>query len=68
MSDCWLLKKRREKEAMPNTFVSSKCNPDRTESSIGVDESEIIRDWFKPFVSEGFVSLEVVPVRFPLRY
>ena len=23
MSDCWFLRKRREKEAMPNTFVSS---------------------------------------------
>ena len=26
MSDCWLLKKRREKEAMPNVFVSNKFN------------------------------------------
>ena len=38
MSDCWLLKKRREKEAKPNAFVSSisnwRSNPNRTESSI----------------------------------
>ena len=26
MSDCWLLKKTREKEATPNAFVSSKSN------------------------------------------
>ena len=62
MSDCWLLKKRREKEAMPNAFVSSKSNRrsnhNRAESSIGLDKSEIIREEFKPFVSEGFVSLE----------
>ena len=61
MSDCWLLKKRRE-EATPNAFVSSKSNwhsnPNRAESSIGFDKSEIIREEFKPFVSEGFVSLE----------
>ena len=60
MSDCWLLKKRREKEATPNAFVSSKSNwhsnPNRAESSSGLDKSEIIREEFKPFVSEGFVS------------
>ena len=58
MSDCWLLKKR-EKEATPNAFVSSKSNrcsnPNRAESNIGLDKSEIIREEFKPFVSEGFV-------------
>ena len=62
MSDCWLLKKRREKEATPNAFVSSKSNwrssPNRAEPSIGLDKSEIIREEFKPFVSEGFVSFQ----------
>ena len=33
-------------------------NPKRAESSIGLDKSEIIREEVKPFVSEGFVSLE----------
>ena len=57
MSDCRLLKKRREKEAMPNAFVSSMSNwcsnRNRSESSIGLDMSEIIREEFKRFVSEG---------------
>ena len=60
MSDCWLLKKKREKEATAN--ASSKydrhSSPNRTESSIGLAQSEIIREKFKPFVSKGFVSLE----------
>ena len=46
MPDCWLLKKKREKVVMPNTFVSSKSNwhsdPNRSESSIGLDRFEII--------------------------
>ena len=62
MADCWLLKKKREKEATPNAFVSSKSNwppiPNRAEFSIGLDKSEIIREEFKPFVSDGFGSLE----------
>ena len=70
MSDCWLLKKRREKEATPNAFVSSKSNwrsnPNRAESSIGLDKSEIIREEFKPFVSEGFVSLESSSSQVPI--
>ena len=71
MSDCWLLKKRREKEAMPNGFVSSKSNwrsnPNRAEPSIGLDKSEIIREEFKPFVSEGFVSLESSSSQVPIK-
>ena len=71
MSDCWLLKKRREKEATPNAFVSSKSNwrsnPNRTESSIGLDKSEIIREEFKPFVSAGFVSLESSSSQVPIK-
>ena len=71
MSDCWLLKKRREKEATPNAFVSSKSNwrsnPNRAESSIGLDKSEIIREEFKPFVSEGFVSLESSSSQVPIK-
>ena len=71
MSDCWLLKKRREKEATPNGFVSSKSNwrsnPNRAESSIGLDKSEIIREEFKPFVSEGFVSLESSSNQVPIK-
>ena len=47
---------------MPNSFVSSKSNwcsnPNRAESSSGLEKSEIFREEFKPFVSEGFVSLE----------
>ena len=72
MSDCWLLKKRREKEATPNAFVSSKSNwrsnPNRAECSTGLDKSEIIRGEFKPFVSEGLYPWKVVAVRSPLRY
>ena len=72
MSDGWLLKKRREKEATQNAFVSSKSNwhlnPNRAESSIGFDKSEIIWEEFKPFVSEGLYPWKVVPVRSPLRY
>ena len=71
MSDCWLLKKRREKEATPNAFVSSKSNwhsnANRAESSIGLDKSEIIREEFKPFVSEGFVSLESSSSQVPIK-
>ena len=47
---------------MPNAFVSSKSNwfsnHNRAESSIGLDKSAINREKFKPFVSEGFVSLD----------
>ena len=71
MSDCWLFKKKREKEATPNPFVSSKSNwhsyPNRTESSIGLEKSEIIREEFKPFVSEGFVSLESSSSQVPIK-
>ena len=71
LKNCWLLKKRREKEAMPNAFVSSKSNwrsnPNRAESSIGLDKSEIIREEFKPFVSEGFVSLESSSSQVPIK-
>ena len=35
-----------------------RSNPKRAESIIGLDKSEIIKEEFKPFVSEGFVSLE----------
>ena len=44
MSDCWLLKKRREKELANLTGVQIPI------SSIGLDKSEIIREEFKPFV------------------
>ena len=71
MSDCWLSKKRREKEAMPNAFVSSKSNggsnPNRAESSIGLEKSEIIREEFKPFVSEGCISLESSSSQVPIK-
>ena len=71
LSDCWLLKKRREKEAMPNAFMSSKSNwclnPNRAESSIGLDKSEVIKEEFKPFVSEGFVSLESSFSQIPIK-
>ena len=71
MSDCWLFKKRREKETTPNTFVSSKyswrSNPNREESSIGLDKSKIITEEFKPFVSEGFVSLESSSSQVPIK-
>ena len=56
------LKEEKRKGGNAQCFVSSKSNwrsnPNRAESSIGLDMSEIIRDEFKPFVSEGFVSLE----------
>ena len=71
MSDCWLLKKIREKEATPNAFVSSKSNwhtnPNRAESITGLDKSEIIREEFKPFVSEGLVSLESSSSQVPIK-
>ena len=71
MSDCWFLKKMKEKEATPNTFVSSKSNwhsnPSRAESSIDLDKSEIIREEFKPFVSEGFVSLKSSSSQVPIK-
>ena len=51
--------------------MSSKSNwrsdPNRAESSIGLDKSEIIRDEFKPFVSEGFVSLESSSSQVPIK-
>ena len=57
MSDYWLLKIKRVKEATTNAFVSNKSNwcstLSRAESSI------IIRHKFKPSVSEGFVSLDI---------
>ena len=69
VSDCWLLKKRIEKEATPNAFVSSKSNwhsnPNRTETSISLDKSEIIREEFKP--SEGFVSLKSSSSQVPIK-
>ena len=44
---------------MPNTFVFSKSNwrsnPNGAKASIGLGKSEIIRDEFKPFISEDFV-------------
>ena len=56
---------------MPNAFVSSKSNwhshPNRAECSIGLDKSEIIREEFKPFVSEGFVSLESSSSQVPIK-
>ena len=71
MSEFWLLKKRRETDATPNAFVSSKSNwrsnPKRTEFSISLDKSEIIREEFKPFVSEGFVSLESSSSQVPIK-
>ena len=67
MSDCWLLQKRREKEA--TLFVSSKwrSNFNRTETSIGFDKSEIFREEYKPFVSEGFVYLESSYSQVPIK-
>ena len=55
----------------PNAFVSSKfnwhSNPNRTESSIGLDKSEITRQEFKPFVSEGFAFLESSSSQVPIK-
>ena len=71
MSDCWLLKKRIEKEATLSAFMSSKTNcrsnPNRTESSTGLDKSEITREEFKPSVSKGFVSLERSSSQVPIK-
>ena len=57
-----------KKEAMPKAFVSSKSNwcsnPNITESSI---KSEIIREEFKPFVSEDFISLESRSSQVPIK-
>ena len=61
----------REKEVMPNTFVSSKSNccsdPNRVEYSIGLDKSEIIREECKSFVSEGWVSLVSSSSQVPIK-
>ena len=47
MFDCWLLKKKREKDTTPSVFVSSNSNwcpnPNRAESSIGLGKFEMIR-------------------------
>ena len=55
---------------MPNDFVSRKSNwrsnPNRTESGICLDKSEIVREEFKPFVTEGFVSLESSSSQVPI--
>ena len=70
MSDCWLLKKKRQDEVTPNAFVSSKSNwrsiPNSAESSIRLNKSEI-REEFKPFVSDGFVSLDKSSNRVPIK-
>ena len=62
MSDCW---------STPNAFVSSKSNwcsnSNRTESCIGLDKSEIVREEFKPFVSDGFVSLVSSSSQVPIK-
>ena len=42
-------------------------NPNRAESSIGLDKSEIMREEFKPFVSEGFISLESSSSQVPIK-
>ena len=51
--------------------MSSKSNwhlvPNRAASSISLDKSEIIREEFKPFVSEGFVSLESSSSQVPIK-
>ena len=71
MSDCLLLKKLLEKEAASNAFVSGKSdwhsNPKRAECSTGSDKSEIIREEFKPFVSDGFISLESSSSQVPIK-
>ena len=71
MSDCWLLKKRRDKEATPNAFLSNKSNwcsnLNRAESSIRLDKSETIREEFKSFVSEGFISFESISSQLPIK-
>ena len=70
MSDCWLLKKKKQNDATPNAFVSSKSNwrsiPDSSESSICPNKSEI-REEFKPFVSDGFVSLDENSNQVPIK-
>ena len=69
MSDCLLLKKRREKAVTLYAFVSSKSNscsnPNRAESSIGFNKSENIRE--ESFMSEGFVSLESSSSQVPIK-
>ena len=42
-------------------------NPNGAESRIGFDMSEIIREEFKPFVSEGFISLESSSSQVPIK-
>ena len=71
MYDCRLSKKKREKEATPNTFVSSKSiwhsNPNRVESDVGLVKSDIIRQEFKTFVSEGLVFLNSSSSQVPIK-
>ena len=56
------VKKKKEKDATANVFVSSKFTwhlyLNRAESSITLNKSEIIREEFKPFVFVGLVSLD----------
>ena len=47
MSDCWLLKKKDKRRQHPTPFYLANLtgikNPNRAESSVGLDKSEIIR-------------------------
>ena len=66
-----LKEKKRKGGSTANAFVSSKSNwrsnPNGAEFNIGLDKSEIIREEFKPFVSEGFVSLESSSNQVPIK-
>ena len=42
-------------------------NPNRAQSSIGLDKSDIIMEEFQPFVHEGFVSLESSSSQVPIK-
>ena len=65
MSECWTLKRKEERRSQLSsnacTAVKSNLKPvylENSEVEVKRSESEFIKEEFKPFVSEGFVSLK----------
>ena len=65
MSECWTLKRKEERRSQLSsnacTAVKSTLKPvylENSEVEVKRSESEFIKEEFKPFVSEGFVSLK----------
>ena len=69
MSDCWLLKRKKENQASLNVFISCKPNcllakeVDNCEASAKTEE---IRLEIQPFISEGSVSIDKLSGSLPI--